>query len=428
MKKLLLFALYTFLPFINLIGQEFKLHSNAPFGIQSTLPDSTGIAYKYMFTDFDQDEDLDLILMGIDSIDFEQDFFYKGITYFVDYQENVGDKKHPAFANRKPLLVDFPFVEGLFLPTIGDLDDDGRPDMVVIAEIDEIGSEHLLYYHHQADGSFDVQRMDNLGIDPLLPRSTFLPELTDLDHDGDLDLMLTGYAPEFFDTTGTTAVHVFRYAKNIGTASNPEFLGWFQNPYGLVTDTVASTSVFGDINLDGDVDLLSISSAGNTTPFYFYENIPGTNGKPSFKLPVLSPFGLPQPQEYVSYIAPALVDMDGDGDLDLFVYRADTLDNNFLQYYENTLIISSINPVNDYANQITVVPSPAREVLTIVNTSSYRLAEVNFYSNSGTLVRQVRNNLEKPIAVNTLPNGLYILRIRLENGREVLKKVIVMNE
>ena len=81
-----------------------------------------------------------------------------------------------------------------------------------------------------------------------------------------------------------------------------------------------------------------------------------------------------------------------------------------------------------FANQITIVPSPAREVLTIVNTSSYRLAEVNFYSNSGTLVRQVRNNLEKPIAINNLPNGLYILRIRMENGREILKKVIVMNE
>ena len=428
MKNFLILALSGWLCITNSEGQQFKLNGIAPFGIQSILPDTSNIAFKYMFADFDQDEDFDLVLIGIDSIDPKLGLYYKAITYFIDYQENIGDKYHPAFDDRRPLLNDFPFMEGLFMPTLGDLDHDGLMDIVIAAEIDDIGTEHLLFYHQQANRTFDVQRMDNFGIDPLLFKSSFQPELTDLDLDGDLDLLLTGYAPEFGDTTGNSVVPLFQYAKNTGTIDNPTFIGWFENPYGLVTDTVPSISVSGDINLDGDIDLLAISSAGSTTPFYYYENIPGTNGKPSFKVPVLSPFGLPLPEENVNYIAPTLVDIDGDGDLDLFVYRADTSDNDVLQYYENTLIISDVKPVVDYASQITVIPNPAREVLTIVNTSSYRVVEVNVYSNSGNLVRQVRNNPEKPVAINNLPNGLYILRIRMENGREILKKVIIMNE
>lgn len=428
MKNYLIFAISLWLYLSPATSQQFIFHSVSPFGIQTSLPDSSDIAGKYMFADFDRDGDLDLVLVGIDSIDWEQGLYYKAITYFVDYQENTGDKNHPSFATRKSLVNDFPFRKGLFMPTLGDLDNDGLIDMVIAAEIDDIGTQHFLFYHQLANGTFDVQRMENYGIDALMFKSTLQPELTDLDRDGDLDLLLTGYAPAFGDTTGTSAIPLFQYAKNIGTPDNPTFISWFQNPFSLVPDTVPAQSVSGDINLDGDVDILAISSAGNTTPFYFYENIPGTNGKPSFKLPLVSPFGLPLPEEGVNYISPTLVDLDGDGDLDLFVYRSDTSDNDVLQYYENTLIISDVKPVVDYASQITVIPNPAREVLTIVNTSSYRVVEVNVYSNSGNLVRQVRNNPEKPVAINNLPNGLYILRIRMENGREILKKVIIMNE
>lgn len=431
MKTYILLSLMAILPLTDVISQQFAYHSNTPFGIQPTLSDTTRpkLGLKYMFTDFDQDEDQDLILMGYDTINSALGFNYKSISYFVDYQENTGDKNHPQFAPRTPLVENFPFVEGLFFPAIGDLDGDGRTDIVVAAEIDDLDAQHLLYYQQQPDGSFNIMRMDDLGIDPLLPRSFFTPELTDLDLDGDLDLLMTGYAPEFFDTTGESSIPAFLYCKNIGSKSNPQFLGWFENPYGLTITPVPNLSATGDIDLDGDLDILTLSSSNDSvTVFCFYKNSPGSNGKPLFLPPIESPFGLPEPGIGDNYLFPSLVDIDGDKDLDLFFYRFDSLFNGALLYYENTLSPSGIRPAPDYASQITIIPNPAREALMIVNSSPHRVVEVGIYSNSGHLINTVRNNTEKPIAVDHLSNGLYILRICLSNGREIVKKVVVMNE
>lgn len=428
MKTHILILLFGILPLSEVVSQAFKYHSTAPYGIQMVAADSSKGAFKYMFADFDQDEDLDLVLMGIDSIIDSLGFNYKGITYFVAYQENIGDKKHPAFADRVALSDNFPFVEGLFFPAIGDLDHDGHPDLVVCAEIDDIGAQHILYYHRLANGTFEVQRMDILGLDPLLSQSVFQPELTDLDHDGDLDLLMTGYAPEFFDTTGTTSVPEFRYAKNIGDAYAPLFLGWFKNPYGLSTDPVPTMSVSGDINLDGDVDLLTISVIDSITPFYFYENVPGSNGKPFYKAPRESPFGLPQPEANVNYIAPTLVDLDGDSDLDLFVYRFDTTNTGGLMYFENTLSPSGTSELNYTNDAIMVVPNPAKEEWIIKNATPLEILEVSIYSQSGKIIRVVRENLGEPIDIRTLPNGIYFLRLRLSNHHEIIRKMVVMKE
>lgn len=427
MKNYILYIALGFLPFTSMMSQEFKFHSISPFGIEPTV-DSAKVGLKYMFTDFDRDSDLDLIIMGYDSIVSGASFSYRSIFYFVDYQENIGDQKHPQFAPRTRLLQNFPFVKGLFFPTVGDLDGDGRIDMVVSAEIDDIDAQHILYYHQNPDGSFNVQRMNSLGIDPLLSASFFIPELTDLDHDGDLDLLMTGYSPEFFDTTGESSVPSFRYAKNIGNALNPQFLGWFENPFGLKVDPVPSLSVTGDLDLDGDVDILSLSTIDSISRFYYYKNTPGANGKPAYQSPVESPYGLPKPVINDIFLVPTLADLDGDDDLDLFVYRFDSLGNGSLLYYENSLTVSSITPAIDYSNQFTIIPNPAKAELTILNTSPQRLVEICIYTNAAKLIRVVRDHLEQPLAVNDLPNGLYILRIRLSNGQYVIKKVVVMHE
>jgi len=427
MKKYIFFILVGLLPLQALKSQEFSFHSMSPFGIQ-TMIDSSNIGLKYMFIDFDGDSDLDLIMMGYDSLDTVNPLSYRSFYYFVDYQENTGDRKHPVFADRKPLIEDFPFIPGLFVPAIGDLDGDGRVDMVVSAEIDSFDTQHLLYYHQRSDGTFDIQRMDDLGIDPLLPKSSFVPELTDLDKDGDLDILMTGNAPAFFDTTGESSVTAFRYAKNIGNASNPLFLSWFENPFGLVTIPEPQSSVTGDIDHDGDMDILAISEKDSLITFCFYRNAPGSNGKPAFQQPIESPFGLPQPEAEALYFLPSLADLDGDNDLDLIFLKFDSLFNAGLFYYENTLSTSGIKRGAEYSDQISVIPNPARDELTIVNSTSLGVADVTIFNNSGKLIRTVQDNLQRPLAINDLPNGLYILRIRLSNGKEVIKKVVVIHE
>ncbi len=125
--------------------------------------------------------------------------------------------------------------------------------------------------------------------------------LTDLDNDGDKDL-LAG------DKTGA-----FKYYKNVGTASTPNFTVSVLNPYGLTTLPSASysTIAFVDLDNDGDKDMLSGDGAGD---FYYYKNT-GTASVPSFTTPVMNPYGLTNVA--TTYSWPTFVDLDNDGDKDI---------------------------------------------------------------------------------------------------------------
>lgn len=426
MKRFISFGIMQMIPVMLILGQEFVYHSINPFGIQPYNADSTNFTFKYLFSDYDADGDMDLLHVGIDSISEDLGFYYKGLFYFVDYQENTGDAHHPSFADRQPLLNPFPFVEGLFFSTIGDLDKDNRPDLVVAAEIDKIGSQHLLYYHQRANGTFEIKRMDDMGIDPLRPQSVFQPQLTDLDHDGDLDLLMIGYAPEFFDTTGTTSVFTFKYAKNMGTTTNPQFLGWFENPFGLKINNPPSMLTTGDINHDGDVDILALVTEDTLKPFHFYENRPGGNGKPAFQSPARDPFGFSDPGTGVSYIGPTLVDIDGDNDLDLFVFRTEEDGITGLQFFENKLFTTGISPLAYTDQQIRILPNPVRDFMYIENSSGVPVQELRLYDRTGTLVRTIYSQLDKSISVANLPDGVYIVKMRLTNQQEVIRKMMVL--
>ncbi len=155
-----------------------------------------------------------------------------------------------------------------------------------------------------------------------------VPELADIDDDGDLDLFFNNYNLGFgFDIL---------FAENTGSAASPTWGAVQTNPFGLpgtVAYTIGQRLV--DIDGDGDLDLFTSSenSGGGGSTLTFYENT-GTPTSPQFGPPQTAPFGIP-PSTGTDAQVPEFGDVDLDGDYDLIILDGDSY-GYFLRFVENT--------------------------------------------------------------------------------------------
>jgi hypothetical protein len=156
-------------------------------------------------------------------------------------------------------------------------------------------------------------------------------KIIDLDNDGDFDI-LSNVVHQ--NTTQYSLNTDFLYYENTGSATNPQFSTPQTNPFGLNSSPSILHTAIGDIDGDGDLDLLGFSYdyQNSTANAIFIENI-GTASAPSFTTPQLNQFGMPS--NVFSLIT--LEDIDTDGDLDIFFLDEDY--NPYMSsiaYVENT--------------------------------------------------------------------------------------------
>ena len=126
--------------------------------------------------------------------------------------------------------------------------------------------------------------------------------LGDLDGDGDLDALVG-------DTSG-----VMRYFENTGSASAPAYVQvGGSSPFGLPDVGTVIAPTLGDLDGDGDLDLLLGKNSGRMN---YFENTGDGSSAAFVKVGGNAPFGLPDTGDRAT---PTLVDIDADGDVDLFV-------------------------------------------------------------------------------------------------------------
>ncbi|HSM04453.1 MAG TPA: FG-GAP-like repeat-containing protein [Longimicrobiales bacterium] len=188
------------------------------------------------------------------------------------------------------------------MPAFGDLDGDGDQDLLVGSKLDPTVLTAARLYRFENVGSTTAPEF--VLTDTLAPMDAFhlAPELADLDGDGDLDMLLGSWNDDI------------RYLRNEGTAEEPDFVLVGDGPIAELPRGSHATPGLGDLDGDGDLDLLVGESSGEINQF---RNV--GEGEPVFELVTEGAWGIDVGRRSV----PSLVDLDGDGDLDLIVGRED---------------------------------------------------------------------------------------------------------
>ncbi|MFH0758939.1 MAG: FG-GAP-like repeat-containing protein, partial [Bacteroidota bacterium] len=228
------------------------------------------------FIDIDNDTDLDIFI---------------GTSYGnLIFYRNTGDAENPAFkfeSNSVQNIHQIPFQN----PAFADLDNDKDFDLVLG---DKSGT--LKFYRNQGNAEMSEFVFDNEDIITINYSYFLSPGFFDFDTDSDLDLLLG---------TGGNRLSYFR---NVGTPVNPIFN--YSSENAVILDGKFCSPTFGDLDYDGDFDMLVGAMDGNIS---YFQNV-GTSDSSIFSL-IQTDFS----EIHESYSKPVLADIDSDNDLDLFV-------------------------------------------------------------------------------------------------------------
>ena len=98
------------------------------------------------------------------------------------------------------------------------------------------------------------------------------------------------------------------------SATAPAYSAPATNPFGISDVGSYASPALADLDGDGDLDLFIGNSSGNTLVFTNTAAAGAT--APAYSAPATNPFGI---SDVGYYASPAFADLDGDGDLDLFI-------------------------------------------------------------------------------------------------------------
>ena len=289
-------------------------------------PFTGGINYaRISWFDWDQDGDIDLFLL-------DEDLHFK-------YFENIGNQYNQNF-----ILVDHPIndINGVGWFYISDMNDNGNIDLITQSSLNP---SHVMFFEFNGIEFEYISLLYKNDDSPLNNTSVMTPTFADIDNDGDLD---------FFSGNINGTVNFFN---NIGLSDNLPVFEFSTSFWQDIIITGPSlerrhgASAIKFIDLDGDQDLDLAWGDYFQRSLYIIWNI----GTPQIPIMDSENFFYQYPPNDPVYTSgqnmPSFTDIDGDGDMDLFVTILGgdgpiQLNDNFIMY-EN--IGTSSNPIYEHS-------------------------------------------------------------------------------
>ena len=201
---------------------------------------------------------------------------------------------------------------------LGDVDGDGKPDLVVTNE----GSNTVSVYRNTSTSGSITASSFATNVDFTTGTNPYGIAIGDIDGDGKRDLVVTNY--------GSNTVSVYRNISTSGSITS----GSFATNIDFTTGSYPIGIAIGDIDGDGKPDLAVTNAGSNTVSIYMNTSTSGSITSGSFATNVDFTTGS-------NPYSVAIGDIDGDGKPDLVVAN---YSSNTVSVYRNISISGSITP------------------------------------------------------------------------------------
>lgn len=312
---------YLLFPNFQALSQTFQQEFNPFVVVQAgdTLrnPFSGGIDIpQHQFVDIDGDSDLDLFLLDRDG----------RLTFYL----NGGSATIPRFT-----LSSIGFqsvVVGSWFRFV-DIDADGDPDIFCEAQSSTVNMYRNNGSRFLANLSLEIIGVKDTSGSAILSESISVPAFGDIDGDGDFDFFSGNSIGSiwYYENVGTSSSFRFRFVTD--RYQNIVIIGTVAKATGIRRVQHGAMAIaFADIDNDGDKDLFWGDFFNRS--LYYLQN-QGTATNPQFVL-VDSTFADEAVVQTTGFNMPSIIDIDGDGKLDMFigVLTGSSSTANFL-YYKN---------------------------------------------------------------------------------------------
>ncbi len=278
------------------LGRITKIYTNNGSGALSDSGISlTGVQYSSVaWGDYDNDGDLDLVISGLSGI--------TSTTGITKLYENTGEGNFSEDTSITLTNLGYSAVAW------ADYDNDGGLDLIT-SGLDSSNNPVTTLYTNQANGSF-------ISSTPFVNVSRSSLAWADIDKDGDLDLLISGFNSSFNPVTT-----LYENGENNVFSGSGESL----------VDILNGSSTFGDYDNDGDLDVIlsgALDFSANQDTSILYMN----DGSGNF-----SNTQIPLDAAYEGGVS--FGDYDADGDLDLAITG-----NGSTKVYKNYSTTANTNP------------------------------------------------------------------------------------
>ncbi len=416
---------------------ELIISTNNPIGVKNTnnvwVYENTGTNAKPVFDYqgnnffmFDQTIDLGArtvpLLMDVDN-DGKRDLLvatsgnYEQTQNLYDqlfYFRNIGLDTAPVYqlidSNFLGLTNDTPILE--MHPAIGDLNGDGKPDMV-------IGNSNgrILYYINSGSGQNNNFTLQTRTLGDIDVGNNSAPHLFDLNKDGKLDLVIgnKGGIIQYYKNIGSSTVPDFNSTPDIdtlgGIVTREKYLssgGYDQmEPSGYAVPFIADMD-----GVDSTIEMLVGTNSGKiflytmvndqSIPFILHDSLFSYN---NLSTPLNIRFGIRS--------VPFVANMNGDDKPDMLIGNM----GGGLNFYSSSLADSSWNGIAEttFNKSINLYPNPASNLLTI---DTYSLKEDMTYQIINTLGQTLQSGFinhfysSVTIPVHSLNDGMYFIELK----------------